>query len=88
MGQPLYTLLPDGTVSDGTAEEPKGCHSVLREYKFKLEKIYDRFLTPRGAEMARQRQAAMVSIYENILAEAREPYETSSSILRRCIEST
>ena len=88
VGQPLYTLLPDGTVSDGTAEEPKGCHSVLREYKFKLEKIYDRFLTPRGAEMARQRQAAMVSIYENILAEAREPYETSSSILRRCIEST
>jgi formyltetrahydrofolate synthetase len=88
VGQPLYTLLPDGTVSDGTAEEPKGCHSVLREYKFKLEKIYDRFLTPRGAEMARRRQAAMVSIYENILAEAREPYETGSSILCRCIEST
>jgi uncharacterized protein len=88
VGQPLYTLLPDGTVSDGTAEEPKGCHSVLREYKFKLEKIYDRFLTPRGAEMARQRQAAMVSIYENILAEAREPYEAGGSILRRCIEST
>lgn len=88
VGQPLYTLLPDGTVSDGTAEEPKGCHSVLREYKFKLEKIYDRFLTPRGAEMARRRQAAMVSIYENILAEAREPYEAGGSILRRCIEST
>ena len=87
-GQPLYTLLPDGTVSDGTAEEPKGCHSVLREYKFKLEKIYDRFLTPRGAEMARRRQAAMVSIYESVLAEAREPYETGGSILRRCIEST
>ena len=87
-GQPLYTLLPDGTVSDGTAEEPRGCHSVLREYRFKLEKIYDRFLTPRGAEMARRRQAAMVSIYESILAEAREPYETGGSILRRCIEST
>ena len=88
VGQPLYTLLPDGTVSDGTAEEPRGCHSVLREYRFKLEKIYDRFLTPRGAEMARRRQAAMVSIYESILAEAREPYETGGSILRRCIEST
>lgn len=88
VGQPLYTLLPDGTVSDGTAEEPEGCHSVLREYKFKLEKIYDRFLTLRGEEMARRRQAAMVSIYESILAETREPYETGGSILRRCIEST
>ncbi len=88
VGQPLYTLLPDGTVSDGTAEEPAGCHSVLREYKVKLEKIYDRFLTPQGAEMARRRRAAAVAIYESVLAEAREPYEAGGSILRRCIEST
>lgn len=88
VGQPLYTLLPDGTVSDGTAEEPAGCHSVLREYKVKLEKIYDRFLTPQGAEMARRRRAAAVAIYESILTEAREPYEAGSSILCRCIEST
>ena len=88
VGQPLYTRLPDGGVSDGTAEEPPGCHSVLREYKYKLENIYDRFLTRRGGEMARQRRAAAVAIYESILAEAREPYETGSSILRRCIEST
>ena len=88
VGQPLYTLLPDGTVSDGTAEEPAGCHSVLREYKFKLEKLYDRFLTSKGAEMARQRRAAAVAIYESVLAEAREPYEAGGSILRRCLEST
>lgn len=88
VGQPLYTLLPDGTVSDGTAEEPAGCHSVLREYKYKLEKLYDRFLTSRGAEMARLRRGAAAAIYENVLAEAREPYEAGGSILRRCIEST
>lgn len=88
VGQPLYTLLPDGTVSDGTAEEPAGCHSVLREYKFKLEKLYDRFLTPRGAEMARRRRAAAVAIYESVLAEAREPYEIGGAILRRRMEST
>lgn len=88
VGQPLYTLLPDGTVSDGTAEEPAGCHSVLREYKVKLEKIYDRFFTSQGAEMARLRRAAAVAIYESVLAEAQEPYEIGGAILRRCIEST
>lgn len=88
VGQPLYTLLPDGTVSDGTAEEPVGCHSVLREYRVKLEKIYDRFLTPQGAEIARRRRAAAVAIYENILTEAREPYEAGGSVLRRHLQST
>lgn len=88
VGQPLYSLLPDGTVSDGSAEEPPGVHSVLREYKVKLEHIYGRFLTARGAEMARRRQAAAVSIYENLLEEAREPYETGAAILSRHIELT
>lgn len=82
VGQPLYSRLPDGAVSDGSAEEPPGCHSVLREYKVKLEKIYDRFLTAKGGEMARRRQAAAVSIYADILAEAREPYETGNRILQ------
>ena len=82
VGQPLYSRLPDGAVSDGSAEEPPGCHSVLREYKVKLEKIYDRFLTAKGGEMARRRQAAAVNIYNDILAEAQEPYETGSRILR------
>lgn len=88
VGQPLYTLLPGGAVSDGTAEEPPGVHSVLREYKVKLEHIYGRFLTARGAQLARQRQAAAAAIYESILREAREPYETGIPLLRQCIETT
>lgn len=85
VGQPLYSRLPDGAVSDGAAEEPPGCHSVLREYKVKLEKIYDRFLTAKGGEMARRRQAAAVNIYNDILTEAREPYETGTRILRETL---
>lgn len=85
VGQPLYTRLPDGAVSDGSAEEPPGCHSVLREYKVKLEHIYDHFLTAKGAEIARRRQAAAVRVYNDILAEAREPYEAGSRILRESI---
>ena len=88
VGQPLYTLLPDGTVSNGSGEEPEGVHSVLREYKMKLENIYGRFLTRRGGELARQRQAAAVSIYENMLAEAREPYAAGGPLLRRYLETT
>ena len=82
VGQPLYTVLPDGTVSDGSAEEAPGVHSVLREYKVKLEKIYDRFLTQKGQEIARQRQAAAVSIYEDILREARVPSQSGQALLR------
>ena len=84
----LYTLLPDGTVSDGTAEEPRGCHSVLREYKIKLEGIYDHFLTVRGGEMARQRQAAAGRIYNDILSEVRQSYEAGGRILDGCIDFT
>lgn len=87
VGQPLYTLLPGGTVSDGSAEEPEGVHSVLREYKVKLENIYGSFLTRRGGELARQRQAAARSIYENLLSEIREPYDAGGALLRRYIEN-
>lgn len=87
VGQPLYTLLPGGTVSDGSAEEPEGVHSALREYKVKLENIYGSFLTRRGGELARQRQAAARSIYENLLSEIREPYDTGGSLLGRYIEN-
>lgn len=82
VGQPLYSLLPDGEVSDGTAEEAPGCHSVLREYKVKLEKIYDSFLTEKGRETAQQRRSAAVSIYENILNEAQAPNRAGRAALR------
>lgn len=83
VGQPLYSLLPDGSVSDGTAEEAPGCHSVLREYKVKLENIYDCLLTKKGAEIARQRQTAAVSIYKNLLKEAQAPNQTGRAALRK-----
>ena len=88
VGQPLYTLLPDGSVSDGSAEEPAGVHSVLREYKVKLEGLYGRFLTRRGGELARRRQAAAVNIYRDILQEAREPREAGGQILRACLKES
>ena len=87
IGEPLYRLLPDGSVSDGSQEEPEP-HSVLREYKIKLEGIYDHFLTVRGGEMARQRQAAAGRIYNDILSEVRQSYEAGGRILDGCIDFT
>lgn len=61
--------------------------SGARNYKVKLEKIYDHFLTPKGAAIARQRQAAAACIYENILKEVQASSLTGRNILQKCLES-
>lgn len=64
--EPIYTLLPNGEVSDGSNDTT---HSFFREYKFKLERIYDQFYTGEGSRMAKARQQAAVSFYENLYRE-------------------
>ena len=81
--EPLYRTLPDGTISDGTHDIG---HSFFREYKFKLEKLYDRFYTPKGIELARERRTIAAAYYENLYKEVNEGYtdgqETLKSILK------
>lgn len=80
VAEPLYTLLPDGTVSDGSqADAP----SFFREYKFKLEKLYDRFYTAGGARMAKQRQAAARMFYESLYREIQDGREAGAQLLRQ-----
>jgi len=67
--EPLYTRLPDGEIDPGTGEEGA---SFFREYKFKLEKLQDRFYTQKGAQMARKRQAIAADFYESLLREVTE----------------
>lgn len=78
VGDPLYLRKPDGSVDDGTGE---GGDSFFREYKFKLEKLYDRFLTKRGAELAKSRQAIARDFYENLYREVREGYTAGKETL-------
>ena len=52
VSDPLYTRKPDGRISDGTDDM---LSSFFREYKFKLENLYDRFYTQRGRELALER---------------------------------
>lgn len=77
--EPLYTLTAEGRVSDGRKEDKP---SFFREYCYKLEKLYDRFYTKAGAEMARKRQQAAVSFYENLLAEVQCGYDEGNALLQ------
>ena len=76
--EPLYRHLPDGSISNGS--ENIG-HSFFREYKFKLEKLYDRFYTTRGAELAKSRQAIAKAYYESLYAEVNDGYTTGKQAL-------
>ena len=69
--EPLYRILPDGTISDGTHDIG---HSFFREYKFKLEKLYDRFYTQEGAALAKQRRTIAADFYESLYSEVNEGY--------------
>ena len=83
--EPLYRILPDGRISDGS--EDIG-HSFFREYKFKLEKLYDRFLTKKGAELAKERQAIAKAYYESLYREVNEGYTAGQKALTAYLEET
>ena len=79
--EPIYRVLPDGSISDGTDDaEP----SFFREYHFKLERLYDRFLTARGAELARERRKIAADFYEALWREVTQ----SRSVGRKLLEES
>ena len=82
-GIPIYSLTEDGTVSDGTEDRQD---SFFREYKFKLEKLYDRFYTQKGAELAAGRRDAARHFYEDLLREVRASADGMDALLRQLLE--
>lgn len=81
--EPLYRKLPNGTISDGT--EDLG-HSFFREYRFKLEKLYDRFYTQRGAELARARRKIAKDFFDSLYREVSEGYAAGQESLAQWIQ--
>ena len=71
VGDPLYTCLPDGKICNGAGTD---IPSFFREYKYKLEKLYDRFYTKKAAEIANQRRSAAVFFYNSLLDEVQSTY--------------
>ena len=85
LGCPLYHRDAEGRISDGgeghDGKRDAAGISFFQEYHYKLEKLYDRFLTPRGEELARQRKEAARAFYEALLSEVRSPEETGRTLL-------
>lgn len=78
VGDPLYSLLPNGMVSNGEHDETP---SFFQEYKYKLENIYDHFYTARGEEIARERKSAAVAFYDSLYSEVSAAYENGKAEL-------
>lgn len=84
VAEPLYSLLSDGQVSDGS----KDCQpSFFQEYKYKLESIYTHFFTARGMEIAKERQQNAVSFYQNLVEEVSGVYHSGEQELNNILKS-
>ena len=80
VSEPLYSLHPDGTVSDGKYDtEP----SFFHEYKFKLERLYDCFYTETGKNLALNRRKAAVDFYESIYQEVNISHQEGRELLQK-----
>ncbi len=84
VAEPLYHMLPDGRVSDGTGDTSP---SFFQEYKYKLENIYSHFYTEKGAEIARSRQVAAAAFYNALYREVSEPYILGKNSLKNKLAS-
>jgi uncharacterized protein len=83
VSEPLYLLDAQGNVSDGSKDDK---HSFFQEYKYKLEKVYDRFYTQRARQIANERRLSAASFYDSMLSEVRACYTNGRQALSEAIE--
>ncbi|MCM1303673.1 MAG: HD domain-containing protein [Lachnospiraceae bacterium] len=83
VAEPLYSLLPDGSVSTG---EKDAMPSFFQEYKYKLENLYSHFYTERAAAIARERQHIAVAFYNSLYQEVNAAYRNGTRELNDLLE--
>lgn len=83
VSEPIYSLLPDGTVSNGEGDETP---SFFQEYKYKLENVYSNFYTTEGKLLAQERQASAVAFYNSLYEEVQSSYENGKDELGRVLQ--
>ena len=83
--EPLYSMLPDGTVSTG---ENDTVPSFFHEYKYKLENLYSHFYTKRGSELAKERQQIAVDFYNSLYHEANSSYKNGKNELSKYVQES
>lgn len=84
VSEPLYSLLPNGSVSSGEGDKAP---SFFQEYKYKLEGLYSHFYTERGRELAEKRRQAAVAFYSSLYGELSSSYENGRAELDRLFSS-
>ncbi len=67
LGEPLYRVDENFRIDTDFSKEAPA--SFLKEYNFKLIKLYDRFYTPEAAQIAQKRKALMEAYYAQLLEE-------------------
>lgn len=55
-------------------------------YKYKLEKLYDKFYTNRGTQIAKERQRSAIEFYTSMLKEVKDCYSGGISELNNILE--
>ncbi len=83
VSKPLYTVDENRCVRDGSGNTHD---SFFDEYKFKLEKMYDKFYTVRATQLAKERQASAVAFYQSLLHEVRECHRLGNAALGQILE--
>lgn len=71
VSEPLYSVEKNRYVLDGTYDKDP---SFFQEYKYKLEKLYDKFYTEKGSQLAKERQHSAIAFYSSMLKEVQECY--------------
>jgi len=82
VNQPIYSTAPDGSILDGSGSEPD---SFCREYRYKLENVYDCFLTDAGRQLALQRRAASAAFYDALMKEVAGDQQEAAKLLNQII---
>ncbi len=75
-------MLADGTVADGSGEEPP---SFFQEYHYKLKNLYDKFYTVHGSEIAATRRKSAQAFYEDMLTEVDSACRNGTAVLDKLL---
>lgn len=83
VSEPIYTCLPDGSVSGG---ENDVTPSFFQEYKYKLEKVYSNFYATEAKLIAKERQNSAVAFYNSLYEEIKSSYDNGKDELRKVLQ--
>jgi len=83
MDEPLYSLTKNGALSDGRDDQTS---SFFQEYHYKLTKLYDRFYTQRGRELAMQRRRHAEAYFADLFRETAASYDTKPLLQQKYLE--